>query len=115
MPLFERLTFIYEPADLARVHRSLYLPKQVAWLANRLVDAATLPAGEPVSGLPGCFVLPDTDRDKLMAHPAVESGAAYPTNPSSVLAARALGVRADQEVLDLAAAPGGKTLHLGHE
>ena len=47
-----------------------------------------------------------------MTHPAVASGAAYPTNPSSVLAARALAVQPDQEVLDLAAAPGGKTLQL---
>ena len=46
------------------------------------------------------------ERDALMSHPAVVAGAAYPTNPSSVVAARALDVQPDQEVLDLAAAPG---------
>ena len=111
-PLFERLTLIYGEDELSRLHHSLQAPKQVAWLRNPLIDAEQLPPGEPVAGIPGCFVLPAGERDSLMAHPAVASGAAYPTNPSSIIAARALDVSPEQEVLDLAAAPGGKTLQL---
>jgi 16S rRNA (cytosine1407-C5)-methyltransferase len=41
---------------------------------------------------------------------SVRKGDIYPINPSSVLAVLALAPQPDEEVLDLAAAPGGKTL-----
>jgi len=40
----------------------------------------------------------------------VTEGAIYPMNPSSLFAALAVGVQPGDEVLDLAAAPGGKSL-----
>ncbi len=110
--LSERLDAIYGEAFARQIRSTLVEPKRVAWLRNPLIAADDLPPGEPLAELAGCFILPARDRDTLMAHPAVETGAAYPINPSSVLAARALGVQPDQEVLDLAAAPGGKTLQL---
>ena len=100
-PLLERLSGIYGPDVSRQIRASLVESKRVAWLANPLVPAERLPAGEPVPGLPGCFALPHQDRPALMAHPAVEAGSAYPTNPSSVVAARALKVLPGQEVLDL--------------
>ncbi len=111
-PLFERLSEIYGAEAQARIRTTLAVPKRVAWLSNPLLPAGELPEGEPIPGLDGCFALPSEDRDVLMAHPAVETGSAYPTNPSSIIAARALAVEPGQEVLDLAAAPGGKTLQL---
>ncbi|MFP6837539.1 MAG: RsmB/NOP family class I SAM-dependent RNA methyltransferase [Pseudomonadales bacterium] len=45
-----------------------------------------------------------------MSAGSVERGEIYPINPSSVLAVLALAPQPDEEVLDLAAAPGGKTL-----
>jgi len=47
-----------------------------------------------------------------MHHELVTQGAIYPMNPSSLLAATALDVQPGDEVLDLAAAPGGKSLVL---
>jgi 16S rRNA (cytosine1407-C5)-methyltransferase len=121
-PLFERLNDIYGPDVRQSIQASMQVAKQVGWLRNvllaadllaaDLLAAETRPPGEPVSGLDGCFALPATEREALMAHPAVEAGSAYPTNPSSVVAARCLDVHPGQEVLDLAAAPGGKTLQL---
>ena len=110
--LFERLDAIYGVAVQRQIRGTLREPKQVAWLHNPLVQADQLPPGEPLADLDGCFTLPARDRDTLMAHPAVEAGAVYPMNPSSIVAARALDARPGQEVLDLAAAPGGKTLQL---
>jgi len=111
-PLLERLDGIYGGDVREEIQASLRLEKRVAWLRNPLLPADDLPAGEPVPGLDGCFVLPAAERQALMSHPALASGAAYATNPSSIVAARTLAVRPGQEVLDLAAAPGGKTLQL---
>jgi 16S rRNA (cytosine1407-C5)-methyltransferase len=112
VPLFERLAAIYGKEEQQRIQVTLLAPKRVAWFRNPLRPADSLPPGDPVAGLNGCFALPADDRDVLMTHPAVEAGSAYPTNPSSIVAARALAVRPELEVLDLAAAPGGKTLQL---
>jgi 16S rRNA (cytosine1407-C5)-methyltransferase len=111
-PLFGRLAGIYGADAARRIRATLVEPKRVAWLVNPLVPAVSLPSGEAVPELAGCFTLPHQERPALMAHPAVEAGSVYPTNPSSIVAARALSVRPGQEVLDLAAAPGGKTLQL---
>lgn len=110
--LFERLDAIYGVAVRRQIVNTLREPKRVAWLHNPLIGADRLPPGERLPDLDDCFTLPARDRDALMVHPAVEAGAAYPMNPSSVLAVRALGAQPGQEVLDLAAAPGGKTLQL---
>jgi 16S rRNA (cytosine1407-C5)-methyltransferase len=111
-PLFERLAEIYGRGLQQQITGTLIEPKRVAWLLNPLQPVDALPPGEPIPDLDGCFTLPAPGRDALMAHPAVASGAVYPTNPSSVIAARALAAQPGQEVLDLAAAPGGKTLQL---
>lgn len=51
-------------------------------------------------------------RSELTHHPAAESGLIYIMNPSSMLAAQWLAPQPGEEVLDLAAAPGGKSIHL---
>lgn len=74
-----------------------------------------LQLGGPVavsSALPGCYRVPAGQRDAVMHHELVVSGRIYPMNPSSLLAATALQVQPGDEVLDLAAAPGGKSLVL---
>ncbi len=111
-PLSERLEAIYGSAVCRQIQETLTQPKRVAWLLNPLVETDELPPGEPVPQLESCFALTAEQRAALMGHPAVAAGAAYPVNPSSILAARALAVRPEDEVLDLAAAPGGKTLQL---
>jgi len=64
------------------------------------------------TALPGCYVVPAGYRDRLMRNTLVSEGSIYPMNPSSLFAASALGVQPGDEVLDLAAAPGGKSLVL---
>ncbi|MBK8975738.1 MAG: RsmB/NOP family class I SAM-dependent RNA methyltransferase [Planctomycetes bacterium] len=69
-------------------------------------------AVEPLAGLPGCAAVPAAQRDTLTRASAADDGALYVLGASSVRAARALEARGGERVLDLAAAPGGKTLVL---
>jgi len=87
-------------------------PKRTGYVVNTLLDPLEAPPGTPVPGLAGCFSVSPEARASLLEHPAVAAGRFYPMNPSSVLAARAITACGGMEVLDLAAAPGGKTLLL---
>ena len=51
-------------------------------------------------------------RETVTRHEGARDGWLYPMNPSSLLAVEALAPRPGEEVLDLAAAPGGKTVAL---
>ncbi len=64
----------------------------------------------PLPDMHGVFFV--EDREGLTHSRAAELGAIYIQNPSSYFAACTLGVQPDMEVLDLAAAPGGKTIAL---
>ena len=78
-----------------------------------LCESQGLGSAQSVSAsLPGCFRIDKPDRDALMRTEWVNTGAVYPMNPSSLFAAKALAVKPGDEVLDLAAAPGGKSLVL---
>lgn len=122
----ERLPLIFGEQGAARVIASMSEPKAIALWENPLAELRgtamsvaqlcadlQLPAAMPVSAaLPHCWrVLPD-QREAIMRHEAVSEGDIYPINPSSLFAARALDVQPGDEVLDLAAAPGGKSLVL---
>ena len=85
-------------------------PKCVAYWVNPLRQGEPPDVGECVPGFDDVFVCPPEERERLVRHPAAASGRIYLLNPSSVLAVRALAPRAGDHVLDLAAAPGGKTL-----
>lgn len=118
-PFFERLEQIYDSATASGIRRSMEAPKRQGYFRNPLAGAADAsaepvrePVGEPIAGLTDCFAVAADERDRLLRREAVAGGAIYPINPSSVLAARSLNVAGATEVLDLAAAPGGKTLLL---
>jgi 16S rRNA (cytosine1407-C5)-methyltransferase len=64
----------------------------------------------PLTWLPGAFVIPDEQRRSLTSSDAFYKGRLYIQNPSSMLAPLMLSPRPGETVLDLAAAPGGKTL-----
>jgi 16S rRNA (cytosine1407-C5)-methyltransferase len=111
-PLFQRLQAIYGQTVASGIEQTFREPKRVGWVRNPLLPAPDLPPGEPVGELTDCYSVAATEREALMSHPSVHTGAVYPMNPSSVTAARLLATGPAQEVLDLAAAPGGKTLQL---
>jgi 16S rRNA (cytosine967-C5)-methyltransferase len=64
--------------------------------------------GEPVESIDGAYVVPDTSALRA----AIERGDLVVADPSSTAVAAALDPKPGHRVLDLAAAPGGKTLHL---
>ena len=106
----ERLVAIYGAQGAVRLVTSMAVLGPHAYWSNPLRPGAFAPVGEAVPGLPGVRAVP-RDAD-LPREVAAERGEIYLQNPSSVLAADLLGVQANDEVLDLAAAPGGKTIRL---
>jgi 16S rRNA (cytosine1407-C5)-methyltransferase len=114
-----RLYEIVGETDASRVAQALSSPRRTSAWINRLRysgDDPTLLARigcdlTPV-GLDGVYSAVPAHRDTVMRSSEAADGLVYPTNPSSVLAARALDALPGEEVLDLAAAPGGKTLQL---
>jgi len=67
--------------------------------------------GEKVPWCPAAFILPVSEFS-FGRHPYHLAGLYYLQDPSAMVAAELLAPRAGERVLDLAAAPGGKTTHL---
>jgi|TARA_Y100000294_G_scaffold118301_1_gene109833 16S rRNA (cytosine1407-C5)-methyltransferase len=107
----ERLAEIVGEDRAADIRTTMARPKRQGFWVNPLADGG-IPDGELVEGMPGLYSVAPAERENLTSHPAAQSGRVYLINPSSVLAVAALDVRPGHEVLDLAAAPGGKTLLL---
>ena len=66
----------------------------------------------PWGWLPEGFAVAAAQREALLASDLCEQGDIYVQDYSSMVPPVVLGPRPGEEVLDLAAAPGGKTLHL---
>lgn len=121
-PLFvERLEQIVDPADLSMVLQSFGAIKPTFARLNplRRDPAQTLQqliaegfAPTPVPGHSTALRFEPAERERLMRSSAVLDGSLYPQSLSSQCAAPLLAPTAEHWVLDLAAAPGGKTLHL---
>ena len=94
------------------VLRSMDRPKRQAYWLNPLVERPPdfEPFGEPVAGMGGLFSVEADARERVTRNEGALTGWMYPLNPSSMLAVEALAPRSGEEVLDLAAAPGGKTV-----
>ena len=109
----ERLAEICGPAAPG-VLRSMTRPKRQAYWLNPLVARPPEfePPGTPVPGLDAVFSVDSDRREAVTRHAGARRGWLYPMNPSSMLAVEALAPRPGEEVLDLAAAPGGKTVAL---
>ncbi len=76
------------------------------------LDAIGITQREPVPGLPHTWAIEHEDREALTHCSLVESGAIHIQGASSQRCARALRAEPGERILDLAAAPGGKTLVL---
>lgn len=67
---------------------------------------------EPLQGLEGAWTVPPELHRALTDTAAAREGRIYLMTPSSILPGLCLEPQPGEEILDLAAAPGGKTLHL---
>lgn len=94
----------------AAIARTMREDKAQAYWLNPLRHGEAPELGAPMAGLPGMFAVDRQDRERLTHHPAAACGRVYPINPSSAVAVLALAPEPGERVLDLAAAPGGKTI-----
>ena len=97
-------------ATVAQVVAALPVPSRAAPGLPEGRPAAGLPPGGPATGLPEGLVLEgpfDVQGSELW-----HGGAVQPQSRASMLVSRMLGPRPGERVLDLCAAPGGKTTHL---
>jgi 16S rRNA (cytosine1407-C5)-methyltransferase len=116
-----RLRAILPPAQIDGCLASFAMPQDVAFRVNTLktdiesvVDLLT-GEGLRLAPLPWYhlgFRVGHGQRAYLTASPPACDGRIYIQNPASMLPAMLLGARPGEMVLDLAAAPGGKTLQL---
>ncbi|WP_219339112.1 RsmB/NOP family class I SAM-dependent RNA methyltransferase [Tepidicella baoligensis] len=82
--------------------------------ADTLAELMAQPALnlEALDGVDGVFLVPPAQREHLTHHPAAGDGRIYIQGLSSMAAVWALDPQPGEEILDLAAAPGGKTSYI---
>lgn len=103
--------------DAAQVLRYLCAPERIGLRVNSLLSAGRdfnglPPDAQPIPGLDDAFSTTAEARAAVAASTAVQTGQLWLQNPSSLLPVIALAPQPGEEVLDLAAAPGLKTLHI---
>ena len=81
-------------------------------LARRLDDAGIAWEPAPAPALADAFVIRSAREDAVRAIPAYENGELYLQSLSAMLPARALDPHPGENILDMAAAPGGKTCQM---
>jgi len=107
---FARLERLLGNLQAREVLNTMRQPKRRGFWVNALRQGRPLQGAVRLPGVPDFWTLAADGDLQLGLDPQVGSGEVYPLNPSSVLAVLALAPQADEELLDLAAAPGGKTL-----
>ncbi|WP_456452989.1 RsmB/NOP family class I SAM-dependent RNA methyltransferase [Hydrogenimonas sp.] len=114
----ERFRLLY-PDEADALLATFEAPRPVSFRVNPLkTNVATALAAlkkegftpEPVAWYPYAFRVPYAQRDALTRSPLFERGDIYIQSLSSMLAPLALDPQPGETVLDLAAAPGGKSL-----
>ena len=117
----ERLHAILGEAAARCCLAALSRPAPVAFRVNGLRATAPAVIAEletvglspmPLSGFTDAFVVPPEQRERLTRSEAAVEGRIYVQNPASMVPPMILDPRPGEEVLDLAAAPGSKTLQM---
>ena len=117
----ERLAVLLPPGRSAAVLAALAGERPTVFRVNtlRATDAPVLAelaaAGltvQPLDWLPGAYAVPAAQRRALTDSAALGRGDVYIQNPSSMLPPLVLDPQPGERVLDLAAAPGSKTLQM---
>lgn len=104
-------------ADWSEVEQSFSAPKKTVFRINSLGDSAEtkteltpyLQEAEAVLSHPEAYAIPKEKQRELTETVAFQQGGIYIQNPSSMLAPLILDPQPGEKVLDLAAAPGGKS------
>ncbi len=123
MPAFlgERLLAQYGEEEYARIEAGLSARRLVTLRVNRLksepqaVQKALDDAGiahETACWSEDALILPEAREDVLAALPLYERGEIYLQSLSSMIPPLVLGAREGENLLDMAAAPGGKTTQI---
>ncbi len=110
-PIYQRVlpTFAEPAATTFRINTL----KSDEQLCDELAQVGIEP--EEVDEAPLCYRIANEQRELLTHGPWQSRGELYVQDIGSVMIANALKVQPEEEVLDLAAAPGGKTLVLAAE
>lgn len=117
-----RLSEIVPSDKFATVFAAFGRERETAFRVNTLLakpDATIHSLNEqgfhlaPVAGiLDGAYTVAPQERRSLTETPECSAGHIYIQNPASMLPPLVLTPQADEKILDLAAAPGSKTLHI---
>ena len=116
-----RLRSLLGPVHFDAVRETFTRPKGVGFRINTLragpeaVVAALTGAGlrlHPLPWMDHAFWVAAAERSRLMSTEAYRAGALYLQNPSSMVPVACLAPEPGERVLDLAAAPGSKTLQI---
>lgn len=115
-----RLERLLGPPDRAAVLEAMTRPRATTFRVNPLLGTADAlaeltPLGlapEPLSWPPGAWWVEAAQRAALTASEPLRRGVLYVQNPASMLPPLLLAPSPEDQVLDLAAAPGSKTLQL---
>lgn len=119
--LYEKLLAQYGEETLSRILSGYRAKRPVTLRVNTLkadihsVQAALSEAGirfETVSYSPEALILPDCGESDIRRLPLYEEGQIYLQSLSSMLPPILLSPRAGETILDMAAAPGGKTTQM---
>jgi 16S rRNA (cytosine967-C5)-methyltransferase len=102
--IFERLSGFWDPTEAVAF---LEASNREAAIGLRERPGGRAP-GEPFPGIEGSYL----SSDAVAVGEAVASGDVAVADPASTAVGLAVGARRGDRVVDLAAAPGGKTLHL---
>ena len=117
----ERLKKIVPPDQYQAVLANFALKKPVTFRINSLKTTrndliaelhADGLAPKPITGYTQAFMVANTQRELLTASAAFRHGRLYIQGLASMLAPLALNPKPGEEILDLAAAPGGKTCQI---
>ena len=117
----DRLRQILDEPDFASCIDSFGESRATTFRTNELKTDADSLRGElaadgftpaPIPWKPDAFEVPHAQRDQLTRTSASSEGRLYIQNPSSMIPPIALDPKSDEWILDLAAAPGGKTVQM---
>ena len=118
---FDRLKLIIPSTHFEQCYHSFHSAKSTCFRINSLkttseeVESILKNAGIPfreLNEIENVYIIQPEHRRQLTESRLMSEGMIYIQNPSSMIAVKALNPQPGEEILDLTAAPGGKTLYI---